>query len=78
MRYAGEVEVETKCGSWTKYDGVVCKASYGGYCLARGMLSTDENPDTWGHRKVPNSVNDRALPQGSHYFCVLNFMEFVS
>ena len=48
-----ETEAEEKCGSWAECDGVVCRAGYKGYCLARFKMSSDANSDMWGYRKQP-------------------------
>ena len=50
-----ESEVAQKCGAWDKCDGVVCKAGYGGYCLARETISDHALSDMWGYKKVGGS-----------------------
>ena len=47
-----EDEAEAKCGSWAECDGVICKATYGGYRVARGKIDF-ANENMWGYRKQP-------------------------
>jgi len=46
-----ESEVQTVCGNWDKCDGVVCRADYGGYCLARGKISDRVKTTMWAFKK---------------------------
>ena len=46
-----EDKVDEKCGAWDECAGVVCKASYGGYCFAGAVVSTRADPTMWGYRK---------------------------
>ena len=48
-----EQEAEAKCGSWSECDGVICKADYGGYCLARARISSESSDEMWGYWKQP-------------------------
>jgi hypothetical protein len=59
-RYGGqcamlETEAQAKCGAWAKCDGVVCRADYDGYCLARAEMTAAAIPGFWGYRKVPQN-----------------------
>ena len=47
-----ETEVQAKCGAWDKCAGVVCKADYNEYCLARATIEQRVLNDMWGYRKV--------------------------
>ena len=46
-----ETEAEAKCGAWDHCTGVVCRADYKGYCLARGKMTTAAAPNMWGYTK---------------------------
>ena len=48
-----ESDVPSICGGWSRCDGAVCKASYDGYCLARGSMSSGATSSTmWGYTKL--------------------------
>jgi len=48
-----ETQAQAHCGAWGLSDGVVCKAAYGGYCLARAKIDAEANVEMWGLRKAP-------------------------
>jgi hypothetical protein len=46
-----EHEAEAKCGAWEQCAGVVCRADYGGYCLARAKMTAAASSNMWGYDK---------------------------
>ena len=53
-----ESEVEAKCGEWTECGAVVCRADYGGYCLARRAFDgTAVSTAMWGYKRIMYSEN---------------------
>jgi hypothetical protein len=72
-----EHEVKAKCGQWSLCAGAVCRADYGGYCLARGEMTTKTDSRMWGYSKygppalpVTAAVSDQShgniLDWGAH------------
>ena len=57
-----ETEIESKCGGWSRCQGVVCHADYGGYCLARHqVLHYKKGGKFWSYRKVNSSASSFPL-----------------
>jgi hypothetical protein len=53
-----ESEVEAKCGEWTECGAVVCRADYGGYCLARRAFDGKAvSTAMWGYKRIMYSEN---------------------
>ena len=46
-----ETEAEAVCLAWDACGGVVCKADYGGYCLARRSIDRSTKSGMWAYRK---------------------------
>ena len=46
-----ETEAEAVCLAWDACGGVVCKADYGGYCLARRSIDQSTKSGMWAYRK---------------------------
>ena len=63
-------QVAQKCGAMAECEGVVCRADFGGYCLARHKATGASAGDRWGYVKVRGlpSLYPPAHRENGHVF----------